>query len=338
MVLQEILILTTMNKKNIVVIGGGTGTSRVLSALKNSKHKLTAIISMTDDGGSTGRLRRELNVLPAGDVRQCLIALRKTRSAISSELMNYRFSDGSLKGHNFGNLLISALEKTTGDFETAIQKTAQLLHVKGEVIPVTLSDVTLIARLQDGSIIRGQNSIHNHNLRNLHALMLEPKAKPNPKALQSIMSADFIVIGPGDLYSSLIPPLLIKEIPQTIARSRAKRIFICNLTTKAGHTDNFSVADYTKTIEQYLGEQFDFILYNNKEIPPDILSQYGRRGEKFVHYQMSLLSPQRFLGGHFLNTIIPSRKSNDPIERSLIHHDLRQLKKAIYKVMEGHKS
>ncbi|MDP4007339.1 MAG: YvcK family protein [bacterium] len=313
-------------QSHIVVIGGGTGTYTVLSGLKKHPVHLTAIVSMADDGGSTGVLRDELGVLPPGDVRQCLVAL-STSDLLMRELMNYRFQSGRLKGHSFGNILLSALEKTTGSFDAAVEKASQILRLEGEVVPATLSKVRLFASMKKGKILRGQKNIHNAMLRGLQRIFLSPCAKANSKALSAIQKADIIVLGPGDFYSSLVPNLLVKGIALAIQKSKAKKIYVCNLMTKASHTDEWSVSDYTKKLEYYLGCSFDIIIYNSKKPENSLVRKYAREGEHWVRPPQK--KEKRFVGGDLINRKILPRQKSDRIWRSLIRHHPDRLARAI---------
>ncbi len=221
-----------MNKKQkIVTIGGGTGSFVVLSGLKDYPIELTAIVSMTDDGGSTGVLRDELGVLPPGDVRQCLVALSSS-GHITRELFNYRFENGCLSGHSFGNIFLSALEKISGDFYQAVKEAEKILHVNGRVVPVTLSNTNLEVLFNNNKIIKGQVNIFNSDLHELKEIRLNPRVKANPEAIKAIKEADKIVINAGDFYSSIIPNFLVQGIPAAIKKARAKIIYIANLMTK----------------------------------------------------------------------------------------------------------
>jgi len=256
-------------QKNIVVIGGGTGVYSVLSGLKRYPHSLSAVVSMADDGGSTGVLREEFGILPPGDVRRALVALSESEKFLS-DLFNYRFNEGSLEGHNFGNLFITALERLTGDFEEAIEEAARLLRVRGSIIPVTLTDTRLFAELENGNIVRGEANIdipkHDPTLK-ITRVYLEPHARANERALEAIRRAHLIVIGPGDLYTSILPNLLVEGLRGAIRRAPAKKVYVCNLMTKLGETNGYGTADFVREIERYLGRNtLDVVLVNNK--PP----------------------------------------------------------------------
>src|SRR3989344_4662271 len=275
------------DNKRIVVIGGGTGTYTVLSALKERPVFLSAIVSMSDDGGSTGVLREEFGILPTGDVRRALIALSNHPNELLSKLFTYRFSEGGLNGHNFGNLIITALERLCGNFEKALEEASRILAVEnGEVIPVTLSNVRLLAELENGSVIKGETNIdipkHDGELA-ISRIWLEPEAKANPRALKAIRQASLIILGPGDLYTSVLPSLLVRGISEEIAQSKAKKVFICNLTTKYGETHGFVAGDFLKVLENYLGEDvLDAVVMNEKKPPESVLKRYRKERAFFV--------------------------------------------------------
>jgi len=313
-----------MDMKRIVTIGGGTGNFTVLSGLKDSGHDLSAIVSMADDGGSTGVLRTELGVLPPGDVRQCLVALSR-QSELLRDLFTYRFEGGRFEGANFGNLFLSAMEKITGDFDAAVQRTGEVLRIRGQVIPVTTDDVVLVANLKDGTRVKGQAKIHETRLDTDSLLSLEPKASANPRALRAIADADLVVIGPGDLYSSIIPNLLVEGIPEAIRGSAARKIYIANLMTKPNHTDGFHVADYVRTIERYLGGQtFDAVVYSTLEPTREMVAYYAHEGEHPVRAEDDgfVSSSYERIGAPVLKTQVSvSMNAHDPLPRTLIRHD-----------------
>jgi uncharacterized cofD-like protein len=271
--------------ENIVTVGGGTGSFTILSALKSHPVNLTAIISMADDGGSTGQLRDQYGVLPPGDVRRALVALSE-ESETMRDLFNYRFTEGNLHGHNFGNLFIAALEKVTGNFSSALQEASKILNIQGEVAPVTLDNIRLCAELMDGKIIRGETNIDislDHARSPIKRVWLEPEARINPSLKRILHNADVIVIGPGDLYTSIIPNLLVKGVKEEIKKSKAKKVFMCNLMTKRGETDNFNACDFLKVIDKYLGKNvLDYVVFNNRKPPEKLIKQYKKAGAEFV--------------------------------------------------------
>ena len=277
------------NKKvcpKIVVIGGGTGVFTVLSGLKNYPVDLTAIISMSDDGGSTGALREEFGILPPGDVRRALVALAHTDNRLLSDLFNYRFEEGQLKGHAFGNIMLTALERMTGNFESALDEAGRILNVQGRVIPVTLDNIRLCAELEDGQIIKGETNIdipkHNPNLK-IKKVWLSPKAKGNKRAIEIIRTANLIVLGPGDLFTSVIPNLLVEGIPEAIKKSSGKKAYVVSSMTKAGETSGFSAKNFLDAIETHLGKNIlDYVIVNNKYPSPSRLKEYDAEGKEMV--------------------------------------------------------
>lgn len=277
--------MAKLQKKKVAVIGGGTGTFVVLSALKNYPVELTAIISMADDGGSTGMLRDQYGVLPPGDARRALVALSESSETLR-ELFNYRFHKGSLAGHSFGNIFLSALEQLKGNFGAAVKEASLVLNVKGRVLPVTLSDVRLFAELADGKVLKGETNIDIPRTKvraKIKKVWLSPGAKINPEAKEAILRADLIVIGPGDLYTSLIPNLLVRGMPEAIKKSRAKKVFVCNLMTKFGETHGFRAEDFLREIEKYLGRGvLDLAIFNNKRPHPKVLARYKKERAEFI--------------------------------------------------------
>lgn len=275
-----------MKTKNIAAIGGGAGTFVVLSALKSYPVNLTAIVSMADDGGSTGVLRDELGVLPPGDIRRALVALSESSETLRA-LFNYRFHRGGLHGHNFGNLFLSALQKVTGNFAAAVRETSHILSIKGEVVPVTLDNVRLYAKLEDGKTIRGETNIDipkNRARTKIKKVWLKPAAKLNPDVRRILRVADLVIIGPGDLYTSLIPNLLVKGMPEEIRRSKAKKIYIANLMTKFGETHNFQAGYFVGEVEKYLGRNIlDYAIFNNKKPAPEVIRRYKKEKAEFVN-------------------------------------------------------
>jgi len=273
-------------KPKIVVIGGGTGSYTVLRGLKHYDVELTAVISMTDSGGSTGRLRDEFGFLPPGDVRRGLIALSPETSMLR-KLFEYRFSKGQgLEGHNFGNLFLAALRDITGSDEDAIKEASKILNIKGIVLPVTTTNCQLGAILENKQVIVGETNIdipkHNPNLK-IKKLFIVPKAKANKEALASIASADKIIIGPGDLYTSVLSSLLIGGIKEALKKSKAKKIFVCNIMTKHGETTGFKASGFVHEIERYLGKGvLDYAICNDKKPAPKLLKEYEKEHSMFV--------------------------------------------------------
>lgn len=277
--------MTKKKNPSIVVIGGGTGIFTVLTALKKYPVSLAAVVSMADDGGSTGVLRDQYGVLPPGDIRKALVALAEAGPTLR-RLFNYRFSSGDFRGHAFGNIFLSALEKITGDFASAVEEAARLLQIRGRVIPVTLADTRLYAKLHDGEIIHGETNIDipKNKLRSpIRKVWLKPEAKINPRAHKAIAEADLIVIGPGDLYTSLIPNLLVHGVVSSVRQSPAKKVFVANLMTKPGETAHLKAGDFVPEIEKYLGRGVvDFAVFNREKPKLPVLMRYRRAGSEFI--------------------------------------------------------
>ncbi len=281
------MITSPLNDKKIVAIGGGTGVFTVLSGLKNRCKNLTAIVTMADDGGSTGLLREEFGILPTGDVRRALIALSRSDNKLLAELFNYRFTEGKgLAGHAFGNLLLTALERLTGSFELAIKEAGKILAAGGEVIPVTTANTRLIAELEDGTIIRGERNIdiprHDGQLR-IKKISLEPRAKINPRAARAILQADFVLIGPGDLYTSIIPNLLVEGIQKALLKTKARVIYFVNCMTKFGETNGMRASDFLGAVLNYLGREIiDYVAINKTRPAAGRLKPYTAERASFA--------------------------------------------------------
>ena len=317
--------------KKIVVMGGGTGNFTVLRGLKKHPVDLSAIVSMADDGGSTGILRDELGVLPPGDVRQCLVALSDS-SRLMRSLMNYRFENGGLGGHSLGNLILSALEKVTGSFERAVEEMGRILYIKGKVIPVTTHQVRLKMILNNRKLLEGEREIYlSHEIdKGYSKIYLEPFPKPNPHALSEIMNADLIVIGPGGLHTSIIPNLLVDGVSKALRESQAKKVFICNLMNRKGQTTGYKVSDYLKEIVHYLGEDvFDYILVNNQTPDLALIERYAEEGELVEND----IDDSRTISANLLGELTEKRKG-DIMRRSLIRHNSTQVTKEIMNVVD----
>jgi uncharacterized cofD-like protein len=322
--------------KKVVTIGGGTGSFMLLSGLKRYPVELSAVVSMADDGGSTGVLRDELGVLPPGDVRQCLVALADSPE-ILRQLMSYRFEEGGLAGHSFGNLLLSALEKVTGNFSQAVTEASRILSVKGEVIPVTVSDTHLFLELKNGKLVRGENEI-NHNMKieeqGVRRIFLDPKPQANPLALERLLGADLIVIGPGNHYCSVIPNLLVPGIPEAIRASKATVVYNGNLVSKRWHTDDFLLEDYVEALDDLLGgPRIDYATYNTRLPREALLARYseeavltGRRRDGGVAGGRCVV-----VEGDFLDErpVVHSEADKIAATRTLIRHDADKLAYAL---------
>jgi uncharacterized cofD-like protein len=318
--------------KNIVIIGGGTGTSTLLQGLKKYPVDLSVIVSTADDGGSTGILRRELGVVPPGDIRQCLLALSNADEEVK-DLFNLRFFSGSLKGHNAGNIILAGLEKITGNIGDAISMAADLLKAKGSVYPVTVKPTTLTAVLRNGKKIIGEHNIDEPrgNLKlKIKNLKLEPNQPANHKALMAIKSADVIVFGPGDLYTSTIPNFLVKGIREAVNKSKAKKVFISNIMTKHGQTDGFKASDFVRELKRYLQARINVVLVNNKRPDSKHLLAYKQELAEFVEPDLKTGDGLRVIAANFISKEVFKKSAGDSLKRSMIRHDSKKLAKIIW--------
>jgi len=314
----------------VVVIGGGTGNFAVLRGLKKYPVELSAIVSMADDGGSTGILRDELGVLPPGDVRQCLVALSNSSSLMRS-LVNYRFENGGLEGHSFGNLLLSALEKVTGSFEKAVEEMGRILFIKGKVIPVTTHQVRLKMILNNRQILEGEKEIYLSREidQGYRKIYLEPFPQANPHAIEEIAKADYIVLGPGGLHTSLIPNLLVEGVAQALLDSNAKKIYVCNLMNRKGQTTGYKARHYVEELARFLGEDiFNYILVNNQKPPEELLHVYAEEGTLVEND----LTDDRVIAAPLLGELSQGVKA-DLLKRNLIRHDPNKLAEELMKIV-----
>lgn len=278
---------------SVVAIGGGIGLSTLLYGLKRhvlpegdvsgSIVRLSAIVCVSDDGGSSGRLREELQMLPPGDIRNCMVALSED-SRLLSKLFAYRFrGEGDLGGHSFGNIFLAALTEMTGDFAEAVKLSSEILASKGHIFPATMADVRLAALLEDGSTVCGETNVGKIG-KLIQRLYLEPATcKPLPGALEAIKNADLITIGPGSLFTSLLPPLMVEGVPEAIAESRAVKVFICNLMTQPGETDGFTSRKHLEVIRDHAPAiKFDYLILNNKQISEHQHEMYELEGAEQI--------------------------------------------------------
>jgi uncharacterized cofD-like protein len=313
----------------VVALGGGTGLSTMLRGLKKYTGNLTAIVTVADDGGSSGKLRAEYRILPPGDFRQCITALADVEPLMTT-LFQHRFKEGSLNGHSFGNLFIMAMAEITGDFEHAIRESGRVLAVRGQIVPSTLRDVTLIAEMADGQTRIGESSIPHANgdgegngavATAIKRVFLQPEPTINPEAEEAILNAEMIIIGPGSLYTSILPNLVVDGMAEALKASPAIKVFVCNVATQPGETDAFRVSDHLKAIESHLGANiFDFVVVNsnnNFTLPPSALEAGIRR----VVYDPATVS-QRSIHAVLVDVVNP---------RISTHHDPDKLARAIMK-------
>ncbi len=311
-------------KIKIACLGGGNGMPRaVLEGLKKKKNvQISAICAMLDSGGSSGKLRRDYGILSPGDIRRAFIALANT-SPIIEELFDYRFQAGELQGHNFANLFITALNLSTNDHEKTVEAINQFLNISHQVLPVTLDNAEVCAELENGQIIEGETNIdipkHDGNLK-IKKVFLRPEAKGYKKAIEAIMEADKIVIGPGDLFSTLAQIFLTKGISEAIKKSNGKSIYICNLMTKYGETNNFTVSDFSREAEKLLGGKFDKVIYNNNFPEETLVENYKKEHKELlflVKYDKNL-DKEKFIGADLIS--------------EKINHDSKKLSNLILKI------
>lgn len=326
------------NDPKFVVLGGGTGSFTLLSSLKYYVQDITALVSMADDGGSTGMLRDQYGVLPPGDIRQCLVAL--SSSPHLRELFNFRFPDkGSLSGHTFGNLFLSALEMLSKDFGEAIATASEVLRIQGKVVPISLDDCRLLYHDKSGHEIKGEHEIEKTDISDdaKPELSYEMPVRLNPVAQKALEGADMVIIAPGSLYTSLIPLLLVEGLPGLLQEINAKIVYVANLVNKPLETKGYDVSDYVSEIERFAGKgTVDTVLYNTDQPNKDILKNYAQEGEYLVKIDDQRLktAPYEAIGGQFLSRKIPELNPNDPLfaERSLIRHDADIVSRALMKI------
>ena len=323
--------------KNIVTVGGGTGSYTVLSGLKNLPDvSLTALVSMADDGGSTGVLMDELGVLPPGDVRQCLVALSE-HTSIVRELMNYRFNEGTLIGHSFGNIFIAALEKVTGNFVRGIEVASEILKVKGSVVPVTSDRAKLFMLLKNGLLIEGENKINHSDVQDMgiEKIFYRDNVKLNENAQKAIHEADYIILGPGNYYCSIIPNIIVNGFKEAVIKSKARIILPVNLTNKQGHTTHWKVSTYVTDIEKYLGKSIDIILVNN-EAPSREQSEVYRLQEGDGVLILDDLEDKRIVRESLLSDLFIKYNKADTLQnvRSFIRHDSEKLAECISQIIK----
>jgi len=309
----------------VVVLGGGSGSSAVLQGLKRHTAQITAIVTMFDSGGSSGLLREEFGFPPFGDLRQCLMALSEEfgPAATLQSLLGFRFDeDSSLHGHNLGNLMLAALTSLY-DVEGAIDQLSRALRVRGRVAPVSLDPADLGAELEDGAFLRGEAVI---DLRGsprprIARLFLDPAAKANPRAVQAILEADAVILGPGDLFTSIIPNLLVDGIPQALSRTPARLIYVCNLMTKPGETDDFTASDFLGALNCYLGDaSIQWAIVNTAPVPRAIREVYARQGAFPVEADVERLARHGIKSrvGAFANGQIPLRHDPEPLAEVIL--------------------
>lgn len=313
-------------KPKVVVIGGGTGSFAILNGLKNLDIDLTALVSMADDGGSTGQLRDEYGVLPPGDIRQCLVALSDAPTSLR-ELFNFRFpGDSALGGHSFGNLFLSAVEMMTDNFSEAVLMASDILSIKGRVLPVTTEKCQLVLTTDNQEIV-GQQAVENARIKKgtKPDLSLKPRAKLNPIAKEALEEANLIIIAPGSIYSSIIPALLVEGMQNVLSSVSSKVAYICNLVNKPSNTSGYKVTDYISELERYIGvDILTYVLYNVDLPSKELLKKYSAEEEFPVEIDIDNFKKFKynFIPGKFLSHQNIKQDKNDILlKRSLIRHD-----------------
>ncbi|MFF2889545.1 uridine diphosphate-N-acetylglucosamine-binding protein YvcK [Paenibacillus sp. NPDC057967] len=315
-----------VRRPKIVVIGGGTGLSVMLRGLKEKPLDITAIVTVADDGGSSGILRNELQIPPPGDIRNVLTALADAEPLLT-EVLKYRFPNGTgLAGHSLGNLMLAAMTDISGDFVSGIRQLSKVLAVKGRVLPAADRAIVLKAEMADGTIITGESMIPKAG-QAIKRVFLEPAdVEPLAEAVEAIESADAILIGPGSLYTSIMPNLIVPKLAQAIVESEAVKLFVCNVMTQPGETDNYSVSNHLDAIHAHIGHHlFDYVIVNDGEIPPQVESQYAELGAKAVHLDMAEVESRGY-------KVIADRLV---LFRKFLRHDAERLSHHIYKLVEN---
>lgn len=314
----------------IVAIGGGTGLSTLLRGIKKITNNITAVVTVGDDGGSSGRLREQMGVLPPGDIRNCIAALADDDDTVT-KLFQYRFKTGEgLEGHSFGNLFITAMTAICGDMVSAIKESSKVLLIRGRVLPATCDDMKLYAKMEDDSIVKGESNIPEAG-KKIMQLCCEPaNCKPTPDVVEAILGADLIIIGPGSLYTSIISNFLVKDITRAVWHSKAKKIYVCNAMTQVGETDNYSVSDHVKTIFDHVRLDdiddsnknfFDAVLVNN-QMPKNLAEKYEQAGSLPVEIDTNELKK--------LNVQVVERSLLEENKDGLVRHNCSKVAKSIY--------
>lgn len=330
-----------MTKKHlkIVCIGGGTGTFVALRGLKFYPVELSAIVTMSDSGGSNQRIRDEFGLLPTSDIRQCLVALADENGGggLLRKLFMYRFAKGQgISGMTFGNLFMAALADVLGSQEEAIRQTGKVLRIKGKVVPVSFTDTNLYAEYENGHVVTEEHLIdepsHDGTLRITRAY-LKPKAKANPQALEAIKRADLIVLGPGDLFTSLIPNLLVDGVAEALDRAKAMKVYVLNLMTKYGQTYNFTARDHLDSLKQYLPATVNYVLVNTTKLPQNALDVYAKHDERPVADNLPRKPGYRVVRRDLASNTLVRKPKSDALVRSLIRHDSQKLAHALYSLL-----
>ncbi|MGL6108123.1 gluconeogenesis factor YvcK family protein [Romboutsia sp.] len=320
----------------VVVIGGGTGQSVFLRGLKHFSRNITAVVTVADDGGGSGILREDLGMLPPGDIRNCLLALANIEPTMS-EVMQYRFTEGALKGQSFGNLFLAAMNGLYGNFEIAVYKMSEIFAITGRVLPVTLEDINLTARLNNGNIVKGESRIPKEVKKQkslIDRVYLDPiDVKPLDEVINSINDADVIIMGPGSLYTSIIPNLLVEGVVDAIKSSNAPKVYITNIMTQPGETDNHDVLEHVNAIVKHTNENLiDYVIVNNEVLPAEMLSRYEKDGAKQVLIDKYQREQLKEMGAKTIEHNLIEVKNN------YIRHDAKCISDIVVNLALSHKN
>ena len=324
--------------KRVVIIGGGTGTFTLLSGLKNYPVNLSVIVPSSDDGGSTGDLRKKLNVFPPGDIRQCLAGLAQNQTL--ARVFSHRFESGPFRGHTVGNLILAGMQLRYGSIDKAIEAASALVNAKGEVLPVTLMPTTLSAIYEDGRVVVGEHNIDEpkKDFRfKILDLRLRPQGPTNPKVIKAIKQANAIIFSPGDLYTSLLPNLLVKGVAKAIIESKAKKILVANIVTKPGQTDGFKLSDFVAETNKYLGKNaIDIAIVNNKKPEQKMLRQYARAKSELVVMDTKVVKDWgvKIVEADLISSQMFEKAKSDKLTRSVLRHDSTKTAKIIYQLIK----
>lgn len=315
----------------IVAVGGGTGLSTLLRGIKSFTRNITAVVAVTDEGGSSGRIRNEWGMLPPGDVRNCIAALAENDSELK-RILDFRFDRGELAGHSLGNLLLLAVTEMSGDFSKAVEIMNHLLSIRGRVLPVTTEGITLMGKTHDGLTVKGELSISEHG-RNLSEIWLEPHdAKPLPDVLSAVDDADVILLGPGSLFTSVIPNILMKDFADKLKDSIVPSIYICNLMTQPDETQGMNIVRHLEWVSAALGKCPDYIIANSEAIPEDIVDRYAGQGANPLYLDDEQRKTIQGMGCEFVEADIMS-VFDSAKEKRVLRHDSRKLASVIFRII-----
>jgi len=313
-------------RPRVVAIGGGTGLSVMLRGLKKKPVDITAVVTVADDGGSSGRLRDEMQMPPPGDIRSVITALAESEPLLS-EMLQYRFTNGTgLAGHSLGNLILAALRDITGDFVTGVKELSRVLAVRGKVLPASHDSIVLMAKMKDGAVVQGESKIPRYGGRIERVFLKDPDVKPLPEAIEAIRAADAIVLGPGSLYTSVLPNLLVPGITEAIRAAPAVKVYICNVMTQPGETDGYTASDHVAALTDHVGGRlFDVVIVNRAEVPRHVRSLYAEKGADVVLPDVDRLQALGY------ETI-----ADDLILfQGVLRHDAAKLSEHIYRLAAG---